>query len=67
MLYSYMFLYFQHYLILCKIFGFTNNFFRLYDGIGRHARLKTLSLWGPGSSPGVGSLYIYCTYTLCIF
>lgn len=26
----------------------------LYDGIGRHARLKTLSLLGPGSSPGVG-------------
>ena len=26
----------------------------LYDGIGRHARLKTLSFLGPGSSPGVG-------------
>ena len=25
-----------------------------YDGIGRHARLKTLSFLGPGSSPGVG-------------
>lgn len=24
------------------------------DGIGRHAWLKTTSLWGPGSSPGVG-------------
>ena len=28
----------------------------LCDEIGRHARLKTLSFMGPGSSPGVGIL-----------
>ena len=27
--------------------------------IGRHARLKTLSFMGPGSSPGTGSINIY--------
>ena len=28
----------------------------LCDGIGRHARLKTLSIMGPGSSPGAGNI-----------
>jgi hypothetical protein len=27
--------------------------------IGRHARLKTLSFMGPGSSPGTGNINIY--------
>ena len=33
-------------------------FFCLCDGIGRHARLKTLSIMGPGSSPGAGNIVI---------
>ena len=38
------------------------------DGIGRHAWLKTTSQWGPGSSPGVGTLFSYlnkiCTFIM---
>lgn len=47
-------------LIICKYsnekFSISFIYICLCDGIGRHARLKTLSIMGPGSSPGAGNI-----------
>ena len=47
-------------LIICKYsnekFSISFIYICLCDGIGRHARLKTLSILGPGSSPGAGNI-----------
>ena len=45
-------------MIYTSIFSLVQRSTCLYDEIGRHARLKTLSYKGPGSSPGVGIILV---------